>query len=72
MRLAAPDPTPLVTMEVLLPWLCDLLTYSASRMEVFVLKKFMFEVDSLSFVLPVLDLFLFAPTWAEIMALAPV
>ena len=61
-RLAAPVPTAAVTIEDLLPWLSDLFIYSASRIEVFVLKKFMFDVDSRSFTLPVFDLFLFPPT----------
>ena len=61
-RLAAPVPAAAVTIEDLLPWLRDLFIYSASRIEVFVLKKFMFDVDSRSFTLPVFDLFLFTPT----------
>ena len=67
-----PVPTAAVTIEDLLPWLRDLFIYSASRIDVLVLKKFMFDVDSRSFTLPVFDLFLFAPTYADIMALAPV
>ena len=70
-RLAAPVPEVAVTIDDLLPWLTDLLMLSTSRIEVFVLKKFTFALDSRSFSLPVFDLFLFTATCADIMALAP-
>ena len=70
-RLAAPVPVAAVTIDDLLPWLTDLLMWSASRIEVFVLKKFTLALASLSFTLLVFDLFLFTATYADIMALAP-
>ena len=70
-RLAAPVPVAAVTIDDLLPWLTDLFMWSASRIEVLVLKKFTLALASLSLTLLVFDLFLFTATCADIMALAP-